>query len=1080
MPPFAQVDVVSTLPQGYSIMRWLRIIGCRGPHGSALVLAAVCAPALAMAQQGTISGRVTAALGNLPVAEARVFVVGTHAVASTNSDGHYTMRAAPGNLDVQVIRIGFIEQKRTITLPPGGSVTLDFALSPSLVTLTEIVTTATGAQRRVELGNSVQTLGDIGKKVETAPVTNLSDLLVAKAPGVQVLAGNMTGSAPTIRIRGIKSLSLSSEPIYVIDGVRMNSASINIGTASAGNGTTASYLNVLNPEEIADIEIVKGPSAATLYGTDAANGVIVITTKKGAVGPARWTMHAGGGLVQDRNDYPTQYALWGHTAAKPTTPARCLLVTVASGACIPDSTTSYNLLNDASVSPVANGNTKEWGAQVSGGSDIVRYFLSGDFEGEKGTLTMPSASQQYLGSQGIAIRDEWMNPEYFGRTSLRANLNASLTPQIDVAINTGYTRSDQRLPPVDNNTISYLFQAFGNPGFKPTVACQATPVSCLGYTDKGGLGEELLGYAQYTPANMFQRLNALNIDRFITSANAQWRPLSWLMNDATVGMDDANRENVQLCRFSECPASGTTRQGFVFDSRSIDRNISGKLSSTATWQATRTLNLRTTLGADYTNKQTEFSSAEGDNLPPGAQTAGAGASQFANSSFIQADKTLGYYGQEQFGLRDLLFVTLAARSDQNSAFGTNFQRVFYPKVGVSYILSDEAFFPKYTWLNQLRLRGAYGASGVQPGSITALQTFTSSNVSLGSSIAAPTGTDAPGLLANALGNPKLRPERSTEREFGFEAGFFNRINLDFTYYNNVTKDALISLPIAASAAPSALTVTSNIGSVRNTGLEATVTTAILDRPQFGWNLTVGGSHNTNKIETLGFDANGKPNPTIGTGANRDSVGFPIRGVYSKLYTYADANGNGIIEPGEVKVDANFSYLGYSVPRDLVTVQNSFDFFHKKLMVNVLLDYKGGFSIFDNSISFLCQQKDTCYDETHAASGAPAVTTASGTSSLADQARLVALRYDGTSAGYWENGQFWRLREVGATIMVPQSVTNRMRAADASLTFSARNLHVWTSYRGTDPESNFSVGNVQADLLTTAPPSYFTVRLNLHY
>lgn len=1041
---------------------------------------ALAGPAWAQSGTGTITGRVVEAGTQQPIPDARVLAVGTNAVAATNSEGRYVLRVAPGPQSLRVLRIGYLEQKQTATVVAGATQTVDFSMTPSLVRLTEVVTTATGQQRRIELGNAVQTLGDIGKKVETAPVINLADLMVAKAPGVQVLAGNMTGSAPVVRIRGIKSISLGSEPIYVIDGVRMNSGSVNIGTAGTGNGTTASLLNVLNPEEIADIEIVKGPSAATLYGTDAANGVIVITTKHGSAGPARWTWHAGGGLVQDRNDYPTQYALWGHSAATPTTPRRCTLVTTvaATNPCIADSVTSYNLLADKDFSPIANGYTRTLGGQVSGGTDIVRYFVSGDFQGEQGTLTMPPFSQHYLDSSKVAIRDEWMHPEYFGRTSLRANLNAAVNPKLDVSVNTGYTRTGQRLPPVDNNTISYLFQAFGNPGFKPSPACRANPTNCLSYSNVGFLGEDLGGYAQFTPANMFQRLNALNVDRFITTANAQWRPISWLQNDATVGMDAANRENVQMCRFAECPASGTTRQGFVFDSRAIDRNISAKLVSTATWQATPSVNLRSTLGADYTNRQFEFSSAEGDNLPPGAQTAGAGAVQFAGSSFIRADKTLGYYLQEQVALRDRLFVTLAARTDQNSAFGTQFQRVVYPKASVSYVVSDEEWFPRVDYLNSLRLRGAYGASGVQPNSVTALQTFAATTVNVNNSPVAIVGTDAPGLLADSLGNPDLKPERSTERELGFEARFFDRFTLDATYYNNVTKDALIQQPIASSAGASSLTVTRNLGSVRNTGMEATVTAALVDRPSVSWNLTVGGSHNTNKVESLGFQSctvnttdcltGTKPNPTIGTGANRDSVGYPIRGVFSRLYTYDDANKNGVIEASEVTVDPNFSFLGYAVPRDLVTVQNSFDLFQKRLSLNFLLDYKGGFSLFNSGKNFLCAQKDTCPYETLV-----------GTS-LEDQARLVASRFKGTSAGFWENGQFWRLREVGATLTLPQSVSNRMSARDGSITFSARNLHVWTSYTGTDPESNYSTGNVQTDLLTTSPPSYFTVRLNLHY
>ena len=1053
------------------------------------VLIALCAPALVAAQQATISGRVTAQGTGQPLQESRVFAVGTNAVASTNADGRYTLRVTPGQFDVRVIRVGYLEQRKPVTVAVGAATTLDFSLAASVIKLSEIVTTATGQQRRVELGNSVQTLGDIGQKVETAPVKNLQDLLVGKAPGVQVQQGNMTGSAPVIRIRGIKSLSLTSEPIYVIDGVRLNNSTVGIGTG----GTTVSLLNILNPEEIADIEIVKGPSAATLYGTDAANGVIVVTTKKGVAGPARWSAHAGIGSVQDRNDYPTQYAIFGHAPATPTTPLRCTNVSIAAGTCIADNTTSFNLLKDPQLSPIKDGVTKQLGVQVNGGSDAVRYFISGDFEGERGPLEMPGFSQRFLDSTGNAMRETWLHPENFSRKSVRANINSAISPKIDLSFNSGYTRSAQQLPPVDNNTASFLYNAYNNPGFKPTVACRngaAGALGCLGYKNIGALNEELGGYGFYTPGNLFQRLNALNVDRFINSSTASWRPLSWLQNDATLGFDIASQDVVQLCRFAECQNAGTTRQGSVFNSKQTDRNLSAKGSANATWQAKAYLNLRTSLGIDYVNQQTEFASARGDNLPPGAQTAGAGANQFANSSFPRATKTLGYYAQEQVGVNDRLFLTLAARTDQNSAFGTQFQRVFYPKASVSYIISEEPFFPKFGWLNQLRLRGAYGASGVQPGSSTALQTYGASSANLGSGPTAILGTDTPGLLAAALGNSDLKPERSTERELGFETRMFDsRLNFEATYYNNVTKDALINQPIAGSSGASstglntAPSITRNLGSIRNSGIEATLTMTLLDTRDFGWDLTVGGSHNTNKIESLGVQSctvnttncisGSKPNPTIGTGANRDSLGLPIRGIFARPFAYNDANGNGIIEPSEVTVDSNFSYVGSAVPRDLVSVQSNFDLFRKRLHLNILLDYKGGYSLFNSTTQFYCLNTNTCYDETHP------------TASLEDQARLVAMRFKNptTTVGYWENGQFWRLREVGATFAVPQVVAGRLGMRDASVTLAGRNLHVWTAYKGTDPESGYTTDNlqnVQNDFSTLSPPTYFTVRLNLHY
>ena len=193
-----------------------------------LALVALPAAAQAQATRTTISGRVTATGTSEPLGEGRVMLVGTSIAATTNSDGRYTLRGVPtGTVEVRVIRVGYTEQKKSITVPAGGTATLDFQMEAAIVKLQELVTTATGEQRRVELGNSVTTLGDVTAKVETAPIQNLGDLLVAKAAGVTVLPGSMTGTAPVVRIRGVGSLAtagsgISNNPIYVIDGVRMN------------------------------------------------------------------------------------------------------------------------------------------------------------------------------------------------------------------------------------------------------------------------------------------------------------------------------------------------------------------------------------------------------------------------------------------------------------------------------------------------------------------------------------------------------------------------------------------------------------------------------------------------------------------------------------------------------------------------------------------------------------------------------------------------------------------------------------------------------------------------------------------
>ncbi len=376
-----------------------------------LAAATLLAMPAALRAQGTVTGQVTTAETNEPLSDARVMVVNTSLIVPTGADGRYTIRNAPtGNIEVRVLRVGYQEQKKAVAVSAGASVTVNFQMKQAIVQLQEIVTTATGDQRRVEIGNAVSTLGDVNQKVETTPITNIGDLLVAKAPGVVVLPGAMTGSAPTVRIRGLNSLAtngsgISNAPIYIVDGVHISAGSINLGSG----GTQASFLNDLDPNEIEDIEIVKGPSAATLYGTNASNGVIVITTKKGRAGATRWTWYGEGGGVSDRNEYPTTYASWGHDATGKLT--RCTLVSESQGSCLLDSLTSYNVLMNPTTSPIHLGHHDGYGMNASGGSDQVRFFVSGDMTNEMGPIFMPQFARRTLDSLGTPAHDEWINPE---------------------------------------------------------------------------------------------------------------------------------------------------------------------------------------------------------------------------------------------------------------------------------------------------------------------------------------------------------------------------------------------------------------------------------------------------------------------------------------------------------------------------------------------------------------------------------------------------------------------------------------------------------------------------------------------
>ena len=1013
------------------------------------------APAGVSAQ--SISGRVTAQVTGQPLGDTRVTIVGTSLVATTNADGRYTFRTVPaGPQSVRVTRVGYEEQTQHVTVSTGAPLTVDFQMVHAVVQLQEIVTTATGEQRRVELGNSVSTI-DAGQRVATAPVTDVATMLAAQAAGVQVLPANTVGVGARIRIRGVSSLSLVNDPIYIIDGVRMTS---NNGSQSGNiftGGALQSRANDINPDDIESIEIVKGPSAATLYGTDAANGVIVITTKRGHSGPARYTLFGEGGLIQDYNTWPTAYYLEGHVPGS-TTEKQCYSSQISAGTCIEDSLRTFNLFTDPTTTPFHNGYRKAGGLQVSGGTDAVRYFTAGELEQETGILTIPQFDRQRFDTLGIQTKDEWLNPNYLGRGTFRANLNATLSPKLDAAVSAGFITSTNRLPQNDNDAYGLLSNAFGGPGFE---------TSGPGYSGISSLGFRLHGYRANTPGESFQEVYTQYINRFLGSTNVNWRPTSWWTNRADLGLDNTGRQDESLCQRGECSDVGTHRLGYVQDDRADITTTTANLTSTASFNPRPSLASKTTLGAQWVSYDFSENAAHGENLTPGATTVSGGASLLAGEA-TTATKTLGLFVEEQLSFRDRLFVTGALRSDQNSAFGTNFQHVLYPKASVSWIISDEGFFPHVGWLNQLRLRSAYGTSGVQPGPIDALQYYYPATVNVNA-------LDQPGVQYYAIGNSNLRPERAGEFEGGFDARLFgSRAELDLTYYSKLTHDALVGTVIPPSLGTGATVQSTNLGSTKNAAVEAMLRAQLIDGARFGWDVTLNGSTNANKLVTLGTDANGTPIPPIVGSTTRDEPGYPLFGYWQRPYTYSDANGDGIITANEVHVADSAVFVGYSTPRYEASLANGFDLLRRALRVNALFDFKGGNIQLNSTERIRCSSRNNCRGASDPS--AP----------LKMQAAAVAVREDPshTYYGYMENDSFVRFSELSLTYTLPDRLAARIPGArSSSVTFAARNLHVWTNYTGLDPEDDADVGStatLASDFQTMPPPTYFVLRLNVGF
>ena len=1012
------------------------------------------APLAAQSANGTLTGKITDAANGQPIGNVQVSIVGTTLGALTNQDGVYVVRGiAPGAVTVRAIRIGFSESRGTATVSAAQTITLNLQLKAVPATLNPVVTTVTGEQRRIEVGNSIAQV-NAEQVVETRGVANVADLLTSRAAGVMVVPGVQTGAGVRVRIRGTSSIALTNNPIWVIDGIRVDgstgSSSVSVG------GTTPSRVGDLNPEEIESMEVVRGPSAATLYGTDAANGVIVIKTKRGVAGKPQWTYYTEQTGLQDRNQYPTAYRAWrtgttGTTNSTAINTVQCFLTQQASNACRVDSLTAFNLHDDKETTPYGTGYRTQHGIQVKGGSESVRYFLHGEYENEDGVTKVPEFEQRYLSRLGLSLLPDQRNPNALKKYTTRANLNLTLSPKADITVSSGFTNQNVRLPSSDDSgTAGIAANTYGGPGFKYNLTAT---------------GDTLFGWRQFTPRDVYQRTTNQEINRLINSVGANYRPSTWMFMRANVGIDFINRVDTQLCRFQNCADIGQERLGFKIDNRTNFFTYTADVAATATKKLTDGIESKTTFGGQMYRTIFDRNGAQGLVLPPGAVTVTAGATKTADESSSET-RTLGGYIEENLGFGDRLFLTGALRSDRNSAFGADFKTVFYPKLAASYVISQEGFFPKWSWLDQLRLRSAYGASGVQPGTIDAVQYY-SATQGRGES------GEVPALVYSTLGNRSLRPERSTELEVGIDGTYFGgRVNSEITWYNKLSKDALVSKILPPSLGTGATARLENLGEVRNRGVEALISAQLVQRRALGLDVQLNLSHNDNLLQSLGGQ------PTIGT-TQQQRAGYPLYGWWSRQLTgYEDKNGNGIIEYNasaalsEITVTDTNVFIGYSTPRTEAAFTTGIDLFNKSLRLSAMVDYKGGMKIYNNTERIRCASRLNCR------------AIADKNASLFDQARAVMVREHPSRsvAGYFEDGDFMRFRELTATYQLPTAlVGSYFRGRNLTATASVRNLGIlWTKYTGVDPEAFGNTGDAPSEFQAFGPPTYFALRISFGF
>jgi TonB-dependent starch-binding outer membrane protein SusC len=614
---------------------------------------------------GVVTGTVRDATSMAPRANVQVSIPGTGLGTLTTAQGRFLIPNVPaGTHRVLVQSIGYATVEETVTVASGQTVALEFTLQQRALDLDEIVVTGTaGGQQRRAIGNVVASV-NAAQVLEKAPVTNVNQLLGQRTPGLMLLPGTgQVGTGSAIRIRGNSSLSLSNEPIIYIDGVRMDSDA-GRGPGQRG-GSNVSRLNDINPNDIESIEIIKGPAAATLYGTEASNGVIQIITKRGTSGAPQYDFTARVGTNWLWNPAGRSGKRW--------------MVD-------PNSPTGFFGFN-AYENEVENGNGPIFGyglqqgynLGVRGGTDAVRYFVSVSRDDDRGIV-------------------DWNTDQ---RLALRGNTELLLSEKLTAVVATSYITGETR-----------LVQG----------AINIDPFSNLVWATPRNIDTRSRGFYNSTPEEWRKVETTNGLTRSTSSIELRLSPVDGWTNRMVAGVDSNDEVNTVLYPQQAEGAShpfGQLALGSKNVTRAARRFVTVDFSSSYNWDR-GDWSFQPSVGFQYYRTSLSSISAEGAQFPAvPITTVSGGASRNGEENFVE-NATMGLYIQQQVGWKNRAFLTAAVRGDDNSAFGTEYDAAIYPKLSGTWVVSEEDFW-SFDRVDQFRLRAAWGAAGQQPGTFDASQ-----------------------------------------------------------------------------------------------------------------------------------------------------------------------------------------------------------------------------------------------------------------------------------------------------------------------------------------------------------------------
>lgn len=1051
------------------------------------------------AQERNVTGTVTDTDDGSAIPGVNVLIKGTSTGTITDANGSYSISINDGATLVFSF-IGYSTQELAV----GSRAIIDLSLDSDITQLSEVVVTAAGIEaNKRELGYSIQNVD--ADEVRQANETNFVAALSGKIAGVQVTSsGGSPGAAAQIRIRGNKTVQGSNAPLFVIDGIPIDNSTFNTSDApddspadrGSGGVTNSNRAIDINPNDIASLTVLKGPAATVLYGIRAANGAVIITTKKGGKNSAAKVNYSFGYSVDKVNKLPDLQRTYAQGSVSGGAPIFQSAATGSTqrtswGPAFSDlsySTTSTKWDDQGTIvlatDPTATGVTP----RAYNNADL--FFQNASTATHNISVQGGTEKTGYYFSVGRLDQTGIMPNSNFGRTSLKLTTSTDILKNLTATFSATYIKSGGKKVQNGSNTSGVMLGLLRtSPNFDNSAS----------YEFADGTQRAYRGGSIYD--NPFFTVNKNfatdEVNRVIGYAQFSYDPTPWLNFTYRAGTDTYGDDRI----FRNAINSSTLQDGQVINLTIRNTDFNSDLLATIRKEISEKLNFSLTVGHNYYDKDIHINRIDGRGLAsPGFFNVASAQSVNVNER-VEKKQLFGLYGTATINYDNQIFVNLSGRNDWSSTLPEENNSFFYSAASIGWDFS-QTFDINSSIFNYGKLRASWGQVGNDPGFAVTSNGFAQSKVFDGWTN--PNGVLFPAFGVNSfisnglLGNQELKAEITATTEFGGDFQFFDgKIGLDLTYYVAKTTDAIlnVTLPSASGFQQRAI----NSAEITNKGIEAALTASIVKNNDFSYDVGVNFTRIRNEVVSL---APGIEVLTIDPFGTQRVVAGTAFGTFFGTRFLRDDNGNMVINPadGMPYEDPTEGVVGDPNPDFLVGFRNSLRY--KNFTLSFLLDIRQGGDVYNgtkgvlNNFGVGAETLDR--NDRVIFPGVLGSTDSNGNIVATSTPNNIEVVKGGTDGGTnfysnygfvnlteltIEDGGWVRMRDVSLSYNLPNSILDKSPFSAASITFSARNLFLITDYSGVDPETNLtgdSSNVIGYDYFNNPNTKSFGVNVNLTF